>query len=292
MEAKQTTEREQQEMDTEQTGKAEWSGEAILGEKNNASDNTTGENVPSEKRKILECVWTFFLQRPIAVITSVGILLGGIGTLFIGIDAIRPDNSNLSLKGKDIVKFIQSVKSEDREQFDESLRKVEQDPKASVMNKAIAEAYRLKQIGKIDDSIEKWRSIANTSEGIDNDLAAGAWFSIGYLYLEEGEEEKALSAYDKSISLKSDVAGAYTNRGAAKSRLGKYGDAIEDHDEAIRLDPDFADAYTSRGAAKGSLGQVEAAKKDFQTALKFAEQGNEKLKTSIERMIQKLKDKE
>ena len=132
MERKQTTEREQQPIEMEQTGEPEQSGEAILVEKNNASDNMTGENVPAGRRKILERVWTFFLQRPIATITCVGILLGGIGTLFIGIAAIRPDSSNLSLKGEDIVKFIQAVKSEDFSQVEKSLQKVEKNPKASI----------------------------------------------------------------------------------------------------------------------------------------------------------------
>ena len=49
-------------------------------------------------RKCFERVWTFFLQHPIATITCVGIFLSGIGTLFIGINAIRPDSSKFELK--------------------------------------------------------------------------------------------------------------------------------------------------------------------------------------------------
>ncbi|MCE2402763.1 hypothetical protein J4G08_18000, partial [Candidatus Poribacteria bacterium] len=121
-------------------------------------------------------------------------LLGGIGTFLLGIDAIRPDSSNLSLKGEEIVKFIQAVKSDETAQVEESLQKVEENKKASILDKAVVEAYRLKQDGKIDDSIEKWRSIANIAEGNNNDLASGAWFSIGYLHSQEGERKEAISA--------------------------------------------------------------------------------------------------
>ena len=58
-------------------------------------------------------------------------------------------------------------------------------PDPSLADRAIAEAYSLQEEGRIEEAIEKWRSIANVAEGIDDDLAARAWFSVGYL-LEEG----------------------------------------------------------------------------------------------------------
>ena len=272
-------------METKQTTKPDQSGEVILDEGNNAFNNTIVGNAFTGKREILKRVWTFFLQHPIAVITCVGILLGGIGTLFIGIDAIRPDSSNLSLNGEDIFKFIQAVKSEDFSQVEKFLQKVEENPKASDIDKAVVEAYRLEQVGRIDDAIEKWRSIANVTEGINNDLAAGAWFAVGYLHLDVGLEEekfsiggkpfdlkryfqgfqkayeneddakKAISAYDKVIRLKSDSALTYSNRGLTKFVLGKYNEALTDFDEAIRLDPDYTLFYVNRGLVKNSLGK-------------------------------------
>ena len=88
------------------------------------------------------------------------------------------------------------------------------------------------------------------------------------------------------------LAEAYTNRGIVKSELGKHKEAIVDYDKAIRLNRDAAEPYINRGLAKCRLGKVVEAKADFQTALEIAErQGRKDLKTTIEKMIQELKDK-
>ena len=53
--------------------------------------------------------------------------------------------------------------------------------------------------GKIPEAVEKWRSIANISEGIDDELATHAWLSIGILLSKDAQEE-AFAAYDKALS--------------------------------------------------------------------------------------------
>ncbi len=71
----------------------------------------------------------------------------------------------------------------------EAVQEVRRNPEASLMDRAIAEAYSLQQAGRMDDAIEKWRSIANVAEGNDPDLAARAWLSVGYLLYERGVED-------------------------------------------------------------------------------------------------------
>ena len=84
--------------------------------------------------------------------------------------------------------------------------------------KAISEkAISLQQQGKRDEAIEKWRAVAHIAEENDNDIAARAWSSVGYL-LENPED--CISVYDRAISLKSDFAEAYYNRGNAKAGTG------------------------------------------------------------------------
>ena len=250
MKTKQTTEREQQGMETEQTVKSD-------------------ENVSTGKPKILKRVWTFCFQHPIAAATCVGVVLAGVGTLLLGIAAIRPNSLDVNLNSEDIVKIIQALKSEESSRLEESLQNIEDNPKASGVDRDIAEAYRLQLAGKIDAAIEKWRSIANVVEETNSDLAAGAWFLVGYLHSMEGEEERALFAYDKAIGLKSDFTEVYTNRGIAKNALGKYEEAIADHDIAINLKPNFVEAYINRGAAKSDLGKYKKAIADFDIAIQL-----------------------
>ena len=268
---KQATEREQQDIETKQTVESEQSEEVVLEEKNSASNNTIGENDTTDKRGTLKRVWMFFLQQSIYVltITSVGVVLVTIGVLFMGIAENRSNIIELNLTSEDIVKITQSAKSEELSQIEKSLQKVEREPKASIMNKAVADAYRLQQVGKIDDAIEKWHSIANIAEGVDNDLAAGAWFAVGDLYHKEGDTDRALLAYDKAIQLKPDYAEAYAYRGTLMSDLGKYESAIEDYKKAIHLNLNYAKAYVDRGNAKLEQGDYESALADYNEAIRL-----------------------
>ena len=141
-------------------------------------------------------------------------------------------------------------------------------PMASLIDKAIAQAVFLQQQGKRDEAIEKWRDIAQIVEGIDNDLAARAWFSVGYLFQDENPEG-CLLANNEAIRLKSDYAEAYNNRGAAKVALGQQEDAIADYNKAIRLKPDLAGIYYNRGQEKGKLGQCAEAIADYDEAIRL-----------------------
>ncbi len=298
METKQSTKHEQQRVESEQ------SEEVVLDKRNNASNDTIGENDSTGKRGILKRVWVLFLQRPIDVIISVGVILAAIGTLFIGIATNRSNIIELELSSEDIVKIIQSTQSESNglSQVEKSLQKVENEPKASIINKAVAEAYRLQQVERIEDAIEKWRSIANIAEGVDNDLAAGAWFAVGGLWMQEVIEaevhsvyaydtslslrlpwsakklsiadytnhyiiQRSISAYDEAIRLKRDYAEAYTSRGVARLFLDQPELALVDCNKAIILNPYFAEAYNNRGVVKWSLNQYESALDDYNTAI-------------------------
>ena len=75
------------------------------------------------------------------------------------------------------------------QEAEEAIQEVRQNPEASPIDRAIADAYLLQRLGRIDEAIEKWRSIANVTEGSDNDLAARAWLSVGYLLYERGGED-------------------------------------------------------------------------------------------------------
>ncbi|RKU16094.1 hypothetical protein C6500_18140 [Candidatus Poribacteria bacterium] len=231
------------------------------------------------------------------------------------------------LTSGDITKLVQSRTSEVSPEVESLLRTIQRDPGSSVIDKAIVEAFRLQQEGKIDDAIEKWSSIANISEGIDNDIAAAAFFARGTIkntldrheeaisdaneairlkpnYTEgyflrglsnanSGRREEAISDFNAAIRLNPNDAQSYVLRGLSNYNSGRREEAISDFNTAIRLNPNDAQAYYLRGLVKGALRKLEEAKSDYQTALKLAEQqGDENLKTTIEGILQEFKDKE
>ncbi len=131
------------------------------------------------------------------------------------------------------------------------------------------QTVEVQEQGSKNEIIEAWRNIAKVAEGSDNDLAARAWFSIGYLLGQQEKYQEAIVACNEAIRLKPDLARAYNNRGIAKRRMGQYEDAIADFDEAIRLDSNYARAYNNRGSAKRQLNQYEDAIEDFNEAIRL-----------------------
>ena len=139
---------------------------------------------------------------------------------------------------------------------------------------AVSGAILLQQQNRTDEAIEKWRSIANITEGTDDERAAEAWFNIGYLTSPknvEGEDFKgAITAYNKAIELNPNLPVAYYNRGNAKTSLGQTESAIADYDEALRLNSSYVLVYINRGNAKAQLNRIDEARQDLETALNLA----------------------
>ncbi len=154
-------------------------------------------------------------------------------------------------------------------EVEKDIRDVQSDPDPSLIDRTIADIYDLQSRGRIEDAIEKWRSIANIAEGIDIDLVARSWFSVGYLYAEKDRNEESLSAYDKAIHFKPDFVNAYNNRGLVKVELELYESAVDDYNEAIRLKPNRAEIYYNRGFAMMRLGQHESAINDYNEAIRL-----------------------
>ena len=159
----------------------------------------------------------------------------------------------------------------DPDEAQRAAKNVRKDPSSSPISQAVAAAVLFQRQGKIEEALEKWRAIAIISEGSDKELAAQAWFSVGYLSQRHktNAHETAIDAYDEAIRLKPDYATAYSNRGVAKNDLGRHDEAIADYDEAIRLKSDYAEAYSNRGNAKSGLGRHDEAIADHDNAIRL-----------------------
>jgi len=154
-----------------------------------------------------------------------------------------------------------ATRSEQSEKIEEY---IQQPPE---LRRMISYAHSLQKVGKIKEAVMEWRAIANLTEGIDNEVATRAWFSISFL-AEDFKEQ--ISASSHAIRLNPEFAPAYNNRGAAKVALEQYDSAIPDFDKAIAIAPEYAAAYSNRGGAKKELGQYEDAVRDCDQAIRLA----------------------
>ena len=123
--------------------------------------------------------------------------------------------------------------------------------------------------GQKVEAITAWRNIAKITEGIDNNLAARAWFSIGYHLGGQGKHKETIAAYTEAIRLNPKFAAAYNNRGLAEAKMKRYQTAIGDYNKALHLNPNLAETYNNRGNAMNNLGQKEAAIADFDEAIRL-----------------------
>ncbi|HCP19203.1 MAG: hypothetical protein CBC12_02660 [Candidatus Puniceispirillum sp. TMED52] len=71
--------------------------------------------------------------------------------------------------------------------------------------------------------------------------------------------EQARNLLNEAIAFDPSNSDAWSNRGAAKTKLGDHEDASSDCDEAIRLNPRNASAWSTRGSAKFYLGDYQGA---------------------------------
>ncbi|MCK4911320.1 MAG: tetratricopeptide repeat protein [Thermodesulfovibrionales bacterium] len=67
-----------------------------------------------------------------------------------------------------------------------------------------------------------------------------AHFGMAIAYMQQEDSAAAFEWYAKTLSMDSEYAPAYANRGMLNDRLGRYEEALEDYKQALRLDPDIA----------------------------------------------------
>ncbi len=177
--------------------------------------------------------------------------------------------ANIREKSDEIIQRMNAkLVADDPDKVGQAVRNVQNDPSASLLDKAVAQAVSLQRQGKRNDAIEKWRAIAHVAEDADNFLAARAWFSVGYLFLYV-DPKASISANDRAIHLKPDLAEAFVNRGTAKQQFNRYKDAIADYDEAIRLQQNFAEAYNGRASARLAMELYDESIADCNQAIRL-----------------------
>lgn len=101
---------------------------------------------------------------------------------------------------------------------------------------------------------------------------AEAYYNRGLAKYYLTRYEEAIADFDEAISLEFRSARVYYWRGLSKKRLEQDECSIDDFDMSIQMDPNSAYSYYHRGGAKFNLGQSAEAKVDLEEALSLAKQ--------------------
>ena len=158
------------------------------------------------------------------------------------------------------------------QESEEATEKVINDPDASFLDQAIANARDLYRKGDIEKAQEQWHSIANITSEINKDIADLAWLNVGLL---SDSPEEALLAYDQAIAYNSHYVEVYIGRGIANMKLGEFSEAVKDFNKAINLKSDNVLAYFGRGLANQKLQDSAKAIIDYNIALVLLENNPE-----------------
>lgn len=195
----------------------------------------------------------------------------------------------------------------------EKIDKVENDPDATFVDKVISQAAKLQEQEEYEQAIGQWRLLTSPEDdGITNEIASNAWFSIAYLLslgdnLVSSKWREIVECYTKSIALDPNGSAAYNNRGIAYGSLGLVDEEVSDYKAAIALWPASPEAHSNLGKTLFARGQFEEAIESYTAALNiksiinahagrseaFEESGDlDRAKADIERAIDQARQEE
>jgi tetratricopeptide (TPR) repeat protein len=95
-----------------------------------------------------------------------------------------------------------------------------------------------------------------------------AHYNLGLAYVQAGETDKALEAFQKAIELRPDLIEAYINMGGVYFQQGKLEESIRANQQALELRPDALQAHSN-------LAFAYLQKADWEAAIEAAERALE-----------------
>ena len=106
----------------------------------------------------------------------------------------------------------------------------------------------------------------------EDDVKAEQFLMMADQYKELGEFERALTNYEKVLSIQPDCLRALKATGAILLELGRANEAIEPLKAAANLEPNSAEIHNELGKYFYQIGQVDSAEAEFQQAIQLDEQ--------------------
>ncbi len=98
---------------------------------------------------------------------------------------------------------------------------------------------------------------------------SGLAFKTGHLRLEDGKFDDALKNFDEALKIDPDDYSAVFGRALSLMGLNRNKEALLSLTRAISIKSDFAAAYANRGILHDRMGFYQEAIKDYRQALKF-----------------------
>jgi tetratricopeptide (TPR) repeat protein len=99
---------------------------------------------------------------------------------------------------------------------------------------------------------------------------AAKYLDEGTALYYKGDYEKALQAYEKTIELDPDYAGAWYNKGVSLVKLDRHKESLKAFEKVLELDPDNAGAWYNKGVSLVNLGRYKESLKALEKALKLS----------------------
>ena len=118
------------------------------------------------------------------------------------------------------------------------------------------------QIGMLDKAIEAYnKSISLKPDFVD------PYYNMGNALKDQGKLNQAIAAYNKALSFKPNHFKAYSNIGLVLQDQGKPDEAIAAYNKSISLNPDYAEAYNNLGLTLQYQGKLDEAIEAYNKAL-------------------------
>ena len=129
-------------------------------------------------------------------------------------------------------------------------------------NKIVHQRISKDEIKSIDKALDDVNSVISM-------LTAVSYLKKGIDYSENGDTQKALYEFNRTIEYKPDFVAAYFYRGNVYDTIKEYEKALADFNKAIILNPDFPEVYINRGRIFTELGDTNRAIADFEKAIEL-----------------------